>query len=259
MPGEKCIRALIVDDEPLARERIRDILETDSEIEIIGECASGAEAIEAIERQTPDLVFLDVEMPGKDGFAVLEELGPDRIPAIIFVTAYDQYAVRAFEVYALDYLLKPFDQERFEKALMRAKAHIQNEKSENITERILSALEEIKSKPVHLERLVIKMNGHVFFVKTDDIDWLEAEGNYVRLHAGKESYLLRDTISALEGQLDPKRFVRVHRSAIVNVDRIQELQAWFHGEYRIILREGVQLTLSRSYREKLHELLGRPL
>jgi two-component system LytT family response regulator len=248
-----------VDDEPLARERIRDILETDSEIEIIGECASGEEAIEAIERQTPDLVFLDVEMPGKDGFAVLEELGPERIPAIIFVTAYDQYAVRAFEVYALDYLLKPFDQERFEKALLRAKAHIQNEKSENITERILSALEEIKSKPVHLERLVIKMNGHVFFVKTNDIDWLEAEGNYVRLHAGKESYLLRDTISALEGQLDPKRFVRVHRSAIVNVDRIQELQAWFHGEYRIILREGVQLTLSRSYREKLHELLGRPL
>jgi len=248
-----------VDDEPLARERIRDILETDSEIEIIGECAGGDEAIEAIERQTPDLVFLDVEMPGKDGFAVLEELGPERIPAIIFVTAYDQYAVRAFEVYALDYLLKPFDQERFEKALQRAKAHIQNEKSENITERILSALEEIKSKPVHLERLVIKMNGHVFFVKTNDIDWLEAEGNYVRLHAGKESYLLRDTISALEGQLDTKRFVRVHRSAIVNVDRIQELQAWFHGEYRIILREGVQLTLSRSYREKLHELLGRPL
>lgn len=259
MPGQKCIRALIVDDELLARERIRDILESDSEIEIIGECAGGQEAIEAIERQTPDLVFLDVEMPGKDGFAVLEELGPDRIPAIIFVTAYDQYAVRAFEVYALDYLLKPFDRERFEKALLRAKAHIQNEKSENITERILSALEEIKSKPVHLERLVIKMNGHVFFVKTDDIDWLEAEGNYVRLHAGKESYLLRDTISALEGQLDPKRFVRVHRSAIVNVDRIQELQAWFHGEYRIILREGVQLTLSRSYREKLHELLGRPL
>ncbi|MGA9772664.1 MAG: LytTR family DNA-binding domain-containing protein [Blastocatellia bacterium] len=259
MSGEKCIRALIVDDEQLARERIRDILETDSQIEIIGECASGEEAIEAIERQTPDLVFLDVEMPGKDGFAVLEELGPSRIPAIIFVTAYDQYAVRAFEVYALDYLLKPFDQERFEKALLRAKAHIQNEKSENITARILSALEEIKSKPVHLERLVIKMNGHVFFVKTDDIDWLEAEGNYVRLHAGKESYLLRDTISALEGQLDPKRFVRVHRSAIVNIDRIQELQAWFHGEYRIILREGVQLTLSRSYREKLHELLGRPL
>jgi two-component system LytT family response regulator len=259
MSAVKCIQALIVDDEPLARERIRDMLETDSEIEIIGECASVQEAIEAIDQNPPDLIFLDVEMPGKDGFAMLDELEPGRIPAIIFVTAYDQYAVRAFEVYALDYLLKPFDRERFEKAVRRAKAHVQNEKSENITERILSALEEIKARPVHLERLVIKMNGHVFFVKTEEIDWLEAEGNYVRLHAGKESYLLRDTISALESQMDPRRFVRVHRSAIVNIDRIQELQPWFHGEYRIILREGVQLTLSRSYREKLHELLGRSL
>ena len=259
MSGAKCIKALIVDDEPLARERIRDMLETDPEIEIVRECSSGQEAIEAAEQSSTDLIFLDVEMPGKDGFAVLEELGPERIPAVVFITAYDQYAVRAFEFYALDYLLKPFDQERFEKAVRRAKAHIRNEKSENVTERILSALEEIKSRPVHLERLVIKMNGHVFFVKTEDIDWLEAEGNYVRLHAGKESYLLRDTISALESQLDPKRFVRVHRSAIVNIDRIQELQPWFHGEYRIILGEGVQLTLSRSYREKLHELLGRQL
>lgn len=259
MSGATCIRALIVDDESLARERIRDMLAADDEIEILGDCANGQEAIEAIKHHAPDLVFLDVEMPGIDGFAVLETLQPATLPVIIFVTAYDQYAVKAFEVYALDYLLKPFDRERFEKAVRRAKAHIQNEKSEHITQRILSALEEIKTKPVHLERLVIKMNGHVFFVKAEEIDWLEAEGNYVRLHAGKESYLLRDTISALETQLDPKRFVRVHRSAIVNVDRIQELQPWFHGEYRIILREGVQLTLSRSYREKLHELLGRPL
>jgi two-component system LytT family response regulator len=181
------------------------------------------------------------------------------MPAIVFVTAYDQYAVRAFEVYALDYLLKPFDRERFEKALERAKSHIVTDKSENMSRRILDALEQIKSKPTHLERLVIKMNGHIFFVRAEEIDWLEAEGNYVRLHTGKESYLLRDTISALESQLDPKRFVRVHRSAIVNIDRIQELQPWFHGEYRIILREGVQLTLSRSYKEKLHEILGRPL
>jgi len=259
MPGVTCIRALIVDDEPLARERICEMLQSDPEMEVIGECASGQQAVEAIRQDSPDLVFLDVEMPGKDGFAVLEELEPERIPVVVFVTAYDQYAVRAFEVHALDYLLKPFDQERFEKTLRRAKTHLQNEKSENITERILSALEEIKARPVHLERLVIKMNGHVFFVKTEEIDWLEAEGNYVRLHAGKESYLLRDTISALESQLDPKRFVRVHRSAIVNIDRIQELQPWFHGEYRIILREGVQLTLSRSYREKLHDLLGRSL
>jgi len=259
MSGAKCIRTLIVDDESLARERIRDMLASDPAIEIVSECANGDEAIEAIQRLSPDLVFLDVEMPGVDGFAVLDGLPPDRIPTIIFVTAYDQYAVRAFEVYALDYLLKPFDRERFEKALARAKEHITSERSDALSERILRAIEDIKTKPVHLERLVIKMNGHVFFMKAEEIDWLEAEGNYVRLHSGKESYLLRDTISALEAQLDPKRFIRVHRSAIVNVDRISELQPWFHGEYRIVLREGVQLTLSRTYREKLHELLGRPL
>jgi two-component system LytT family response regulator len=235
------------------------MLAEDPEIQILEECANGEEALEAIQKYSPDLIFLDVEMPGMDGFAVIEEMDAESMPAIVFVTAYDQYAVRAFEVYALDYLLKPFDRERFDKALERAKSHIVTEKSENMSRRILDALEQIKSKPTHLERLVIKMNGHIFFVRAEEIDWLEAEGNYVRLHTGKESYLLRDTISALESQLDPKRFVRVHRSAIVNIDRIQELQPWFHGEYRIILREGVQLTLSRSYKEKLHELLGRPL
>ena len=254
-----CIRTLIVDDESLARERIRDMIDSDSGIEIIAECGNGHEAIEAIQQLSPDLVFLDVEMPGIDGFGVLEALPPRQIPTVIFVTAYDQYAVRAFEVYALDYLLKPFDQERFDKAIERAKTHISSEQNEDLSKRILSALEEIKTKPVHLERLVIKMNGHVFFIKAEEIDWLEAEGNYVRLHAGKESYLLRDTISALESQLDSKKFIRVHRSAIVNIDRITELQPWFHGEYRIILRQGVELTLSRTYREKLHELLGRTL
>lgn len=259
MSGATCIRTLIVDDESLARGRIRDMLACDASIEIVAECANGEEAIESIQQYSPDLVFLDVEMPGVDGFAVLEGLPADQMPAVIFVTAYDQYAVRAFEVYALDYLLKPFDQERFDKALNRAKAQITSERSDAMSERILRAIEDIKTKPVHLERLVIKMNGHVFFMKAEEIDWLEAEGNYVRLHSGKESYLLRDTISALESQLDPKKFIRVHRSAIVNVDRIAELQPWFHGEYRIVMREGVQLTLSRTYREKLHELLGRPL
>ena len=258
MSSSTCIRTLIVDDESLARERIRDMV-ADPDIHIIADCGNGEEAIEAIQQYSPDLVFLDVEMPGIDGFAVLEALPADRMPTMIFVTAYDQYAVRAFEVYALDYLLKPFDQERFDKALGRAKEQIASERNEVLGQRILRAIEDIKTKPVHLERLVIKLNGHVFFMKAEEIDWLEAEGNYVRLHSGKESYLLRDTISALESQLDPKRFIRVHRSAIVNVDRISELQPWFHGEYRIVLREGVQLTLSRTYREKLHELLGRPL
>jgi len=259
MSGSPCIRTLIIDDESLARERIRNMLGSDPQIDVVADCANGHDAIEAIQRYSPDLVFLDVEMPGIDGFGVIEALPPGRIPTIIFVTAYDQYAVRAFDVYALDYLLKPFDQERFDKAVSRAKVQISSQRNDSLSERILSALEEIKTRPVHLERLVIKMNGHVFFIKAEEIDWLEAEGNYVRLHAGKESYLLRDTISALESQLDPKKFIRVHRSAIVNIDRITELQPWFHGEYRIILSEGVQLTLSRTYREKLHELLGRPL
>src|SRR4030095_14399335 len=259
MSGSACIRTLVVDDESLARERLCDMLRADPQIAVIAECSNGQDAIDAIQLHSPDLVFLDVEMPGIDGFGVIEALPPERIPTIIFVTAYDQYAVRAFEIYALDYLLKPFDQERFEKALERARMHTSTQRSEALSQRILSALEEIKTRPVHLERLVIKMNGHVFFIKAEEIDWLEAEGNYGRLHRGKESYLLRDTISALESQLDPKRFIRVHRSAIVNIDRITELQPWFHGEYRIILREGVQLTLSRTYREKLHELLGRPL
>src|SRR5215813_7885208 len=259
MPGASCIRTLIVDDEVLARDRLRDLLRDDPEIEIVGECRNGREAIKAIQEHSPDVVFLDVEMPGIDGFGVISALEASPIPAIVFVTAYDQYAVKAFEVFAVDYLLKPFDQERFEVALARAKKHIAAEGGETMTRRILDALEQINSKPQHLERLVIKMNGHVFFIKADEIDWLEAEGNYVRLHAGKESYLLRDTITALEKQLDPKVFVRVHRSAIVNIDRIKEMQPWFHGEYRIILREGVELTLSRNYKDKLHGVLGRSL
>ena len=253
------IRVLIVDDEPLARERISDLLATDPQIDIVGQCSNGREAVRAVQKLSPDLLLLDIEMPEKDGFAVLEAISPDKMPAVIFVTAYDQYAVRAFEVYALDYLLKPFDRERFERALERAKAQVLGERNGDLSLRILAALDEIKTRQVYLERLVIKTNGHVFFLKTDEIDWIEAEGNYVRLHTSKESYLLRDTISALEAQLDPKKFLRVHRSAIVNIDRVQEMQPWFHGEYRIILRGGSQLTLSRSYREKLHELLGRPL
>jgi two-component system LytT family response regulator len=253
------IRILIVDDEPLARERIRDMLKNDPEVELLDECANARDAIAAVLKHTPDLLILDVQMPGKNGFAMLEELGPERTPPVIFLTAYDQYAVRAFEVYALDYLLKPFDQERFDKAMRRAKAHIRSSESEDLSQRLLAALEQIKSRPTYLERLVIKNNGHLFFLKTEEVNWFEAEGNYVRLHAGKESCLLRDTISSLETQLDPKKFVRVHRSAIVNIDRIQELQPWFHGEYRILMQDGAQLTLSRSYRDKLNELLGKSL
>lgn len=257
MDREECIRVLIVDDEPLSRERVRDMLRDDPDIEVIGECVNGPEAIEVAKSEVPDLIFLDVEMPGKNGFEVMEALGQELTPAIILITAYQQYAVQAFEVSALDYLLKPFDHARFDKAVQRAKARILGGKSRSLDRQILSALEEIKHREEHLDRLVIKTDGHVFFVRAKEIDWIQAEGNYVRLHVGKRSYTLRDTISGLESQLDPKSFLRVHRSAIVNIDRIQELQPWFHGEYRVVMQDGAELTLSRTYRERLTGVFAR--
>ncbi|HZS06976.1 MAG TPA: LytTR family transcriptional regulator DNA-binding domain-containing protein [Blastocatellia bacterium] len=259
MAETKRISAVIIDDEPLGRTVIREMLRGDAEIAIVGECANGHEAVEAIDDKHPDLIFLDVQMPEVDGFDVLTALDARRLPVVIFVTAYDQYAVRAFEVHAVDYLLKPFDRERFDKALQRAKSYIRLERNGEVNERILALLEEQKAKTKYLERLVVKAGGRVFFLKTDEIDWIEAEGNYVCLHVRKESYLLRETISGLEAQLDPKKFPRIHRSQIVNIDRIQELRPWSHGEYHVILHNGTELTLSRSYRERLHELLGKTL
>jgi two-component system LytT family response regulator len=255
----KTIRAVIVDDEPLGRTVIREMLRRDPDFSVVGECANGHEAIAAISDERPDLVFLDVQMPEVDGFAVLAGLEAERLPMIIFVTAYDQYAVSAFDHHAVDYLLKPFDRERFGKALQRAKLQLQRESASdvsNINRRILALLEEQRARTKYLERLVIKTNGRVFFLKTEEIDWISAEGNYVNLHVKKDSYLLRETISSLEVQLDPQKFARIHRSQIVNIDRIRELRHWSHGEYQVILHDGSELMLSRSYREKLHGLLG---
>jgi two-component system LytT family response regulator len=247
---------LLVDDELLARELLREMLQGDSQVEIVGESVNGSEAIESIRLHSPDLIFLDVQMPGLGGFEVLEALGKDA-PYVIFVTAYDQYAVRAFEVNALDYLLKPFDQERFDVALQRAKAQIMSGRNGGADQRILALLEEIKAGNKYLERLVIKGGGRIYFLETAEIDWIEAEGNYVSVHSAKKSHLLRETISSLEAQLDPKKFVRIHRSSIVRLDHIQELQPWFHGEYRIILHDGTQLTLSRNFKDKLQAALGK--
>ncbi|HEY7911544.1 MAG TPA: LytTR family DNA-binding domain-containing protein [Blastocatellia bacterium] len=259
MTNGRKIRAVIVDDEPLARRRIRRMLAADTEIEIIEDCSNGREAIEVIGKNNPDLVFLDVQMPEVDGFAVLQAISPEKMPLVIFVTAFDRYAIKAFEVYALDYLLKPFDRQRFEKSLQRAKSRLMSERAGDLGQRALSLLEELKARSSHIERLVIKSGGRAFFLKIDEIDWIEAEGKYVRLHVGKESYLLREAISSLEAQLDPKRFPRIHRSSIVNIERIRELQPWFHNEYRVILRDGTELMLSRSFRKKLGELLGSAL
>lgn len=250
------IRVLLVDDESLAREMLREMLQDDLQVTIVGESCNGREALEAIRTHTPDLIFLDVQMPDLGGFEVLEALGKE-IPRVIFVTAYDQYAVRAFEVHALDYLLKPFDQERFDLSWERARAQILRDRDGGTDQRILALLEEMKAGNKYLERLVVKASGRIYFLETAEIDWIEAEGNYVSVHCAKKSHLLRETISSLEAQLDPKKFLRIHRSSIVRIDRIQELQPWFHGEYRIILQNGTQLTLSRNYRDKLQEALGR--
>lgn len=254
------IRTLVVDDEPLAREKIRAFVEGDPEIEIVGECSNGAEAVAGVRQLAPDLLLLDIQMPERGGFEVLEALNGERPPAVIFVTAYDQYAVRAFEVHALDYLLKPFDRERFGAAIGRAKEHLRGVKGgEGIDRKILDLLEELRAEKRYVERLVVKDAGRVFFLETDEIDWVEAEGNYINVHTSKKSHLLRDTISGLEAQLDPRKFVRIHRSAIVNIGRIKELQPWTHGEYHVILRDGTQLTLSRNYRENLRNVLGNNL
>jgi two-component system LytT family response regulator len=250
------IRTLIVDDEPLARQRLRTLLDAEADIELVGECADGPQAVAALEEQRPDLLFLDVQMPGLDGFGVLEAVGGKPLPAIIFVTAYDRYALRAFEVHALDYLLKPFDRERFRKALDRARAQLHKDQGADASQKLLALLEGVKETRKPVERLVVKSGSRVSFVRVEEIDWIEAAGNYVRLHVGGDIHLLRETMNRLEGRLDAGQFKRIHRSTIVNVERIQELHPSFHGDYIVRLRGGHELTLSRGYRDRLQELLG---
>jgi two-component system LytT family response regulator len=269
-----------VDDEPLARQRLRSLLKNEPDFEIVSECANGREAVAAIRDLEPDLVFLDVQMPGMNGFGVLEAVGPDRMPPVIFVTAYDSYALRAFEVHALDYLLKPFDRDRFGKALKRVKEEMSARMNQQAGEKLAALLEqartdepgslagklkeasskhlqeEVQKGRKSLDRLVIKSAGRVFFLRADEIDWIEAAGNYLRLHSGGETHLLRDTMNNLEARLNPAKFVRIHRSTIVNLERIKELNLMFHGDYLVVLQDGTELTLSRSYRPKLQELLG---
>ena len=251
------IRTVIVDDEPLGRERVRALLSGDPEIDVIEECPDGRRAVTAIERSSPDLVFLDVQMPEMDGFAVLDAIAGDRMPVIIFVTAYDHYAVQAFEVHALDYLLKSFDRERFQAALQRAKEEIHRSKTGVLNERLVGLLEDLQTKQKRLTRLVVKSGGRIVFLRVDEIDWVEAADNYVRIHAGRESHLIRETLQSLEGRLNPEKFLRIHRSTLVNLDRIRELQPIFHGDYLVKLNDGTELTLSRNYREKLLEPLSQ--
>lgn len=251
------IKALIVDDEAIARERVRRFLSAESDIEILGECRNGREALLAIKKLSPDLIFLDVQMPEMNGFEVLNAVGKQALPAVVFVTAYDQFAIRAFEVHALDYLLKPFNRERFRRSLNHARAHLGRGRQGSTDEQLLSLLEDIKAGPKYAERLVIKTTGRVYFLKTVEIDWIEACGNYVNLHAGSEKHMLREAISHLEGRLDPDKFLRIHRSRLVNIDRIKELTPLFNGDYTVTLQDGTELTLSRTYRDRLQSLFEK--
>lgn len=248
------IKTLIVDDELLARERVRRFLRDEKQIEVVGEAANGAEAIEFIKKEKPELVFLDIQMPEKNGFEVIKSLDAKTIPTIVFVTAYDQYALQAFDASALDYLLKPFNRERFSRAVARAREHIENKQRGNLDERIASLIADLKTEKKYLERLVVKSVGRVFFLKTDEIDWIEAAGNYLKLHVGRESHLIRETMNAIEAKLDPDKFLRIHRSTIVNIDRIKELHPMFSGDYDVVLQTGAKITLSRNYRERFLEL-----
>lgn len=249
------IRTLIVDDESLARDRLRDLLQKEPDIEIVGECADGRAALASIERERPDLIFLDIQMPELDGFGVLEALRAEPPPLIVFVTAFDQFALRAFEVHAVDYLLKPFDRERFQTALRHAVTQLRHREASSFDQRQSALLTELKPANKTPERLAVKKSdGRVVLVKIKDIDWVEAAHNYVELHVGKDSHLVRETLNTIEARLAPENFVRISRSVIVNVERIKELQPLFYGEYVITLHNGARLTLSRRYRDKLPQL-----
>jgi len=244
------IRALIVDDEPLARKGIRRLLGSE-DLQIVGECVDGLEAVEAIQAKRPDLVFLDIQMPGLDGFGVLEAIGPAAMPVVIFVTAYDLHAMRAFEVHAVDYLLKPVTPDRLSIALERARALMRQPRSVELTRKLDALLQTLKPPKKVLERIIIKSIGKVTVVPVEEIDWIEAEGDYVKLHTAERSHLLREKISALEEKLDNGAFMRIHRSTIVRVEHVRELRPLVNGDHVVVLQNGRQLSLSRKFREQV--------
>jgi two-component system, LytTR family, response regulator len=247
------LKVMIVDDEPLARQSIRLLVDMDPELTVAGEC-SGIDAAASILRESPDILFLDVQMPEVDGFDVLDEIGPGAVPAVVFVTAYDQYAIRAFEVHALDYLLKPFDDRRFAMAVERAKQQARGTR-QGPDERLVQLL---SARPGgYVRRFLVRIRDKVLLIRADDVDWIEAADYYASLHVGGKTHLLRETMTDLEKQLDPERFVRVHRSAIVNVERVQEIHPLFRGDSVLVLQDGTQIRLSRGRREEFERRLRK--
>lgn len=262
------IRTIIVDDEPAARRGIRLLLERDGAVEIVGEAGGGVEAAELIQREKPDLAFMDVQMPGCDGFAALAKIDSAAAPAIVFVTAYDEHALRAFEVSAVDYLLKPYDDSRFAAALQRGKDEVRRRQADTVNSRLTQLLDylqrsgaaaaPVKEDPAG-DRILIKSSGEIFFLKAEEIDWIEAEGDYMKFHVAGRAHLMRETMARLEARLDPKRFIRIHRSTIVNIDRLRKLSPSFAGEYAVILQDGTKLKLSRGYHERIATLMKESL
>ena len=243
------IRTLIVDDEPLARERIRTLLQQEPDVEVVHECANGEEAVTAVRNYRPDLMFLDVQMPGMDGFAVLRGLEPEHTPLIIFVTAYDQHALKAFEVHALDYLLKPFKQSRFKETVQHVRQVLASRKPGALPENLLALLEQTRTPREYLSRIPVREGERLFFVKTGQIEYIESAGNYLVLHAGKANHVVRDTLTALEEKLNPRQFFRISRSVLVNLEQIKEIQPLFKGDHAVLLHNGKQLTMTRGVRE----------
>ncbi len=249
------IRALIVDDEPLPRERIRALLEPHGEIEVVGECEDGEEAVTAIEAESPDLVFLDIQMPELDGFEVVSALRSEQLPAIIFVTAYDEYAIKAIEVDAIDYLLKPVSPERFEQALERATSRLATDATPESNSKLFDFLDRVRAERGFVKRFVVRKGSKLSFVRIADVDWIDVTSNYIRLHVAGTRHLVRQTLKSVEGQLDPDVFIRVHRSIIINVDRVESVEPHLHGEYEVAMQDGTRFTTSRSYSSRLRALL----
>jgi two-component system LytT family response regulator len=265
-PGAARYRAVIVDDEPAARRGVRLLLERDAEIEIVGEVGTGDEAAALMARERPDVAFLDVQMPGGDGFEALAKIDPAGAPAIVFVTAYDEHALRAFKINAVDYLLKPFDDLRFGAALQRAKAAARRRRDETMDSRLAKLMNYLKHDPARAaateraeakphDRILVKSSGEIFLLKAEEIDWIEAEGDYMKFHVAGRGHLMRETMARLEARLDGRRFIRIHRSTIVNIDRVKKLSPSFTGEYAVVLSDGTKLRLSRGYHDRVAALL----
>lgn len=261
MPDEsmtETIRTLIVDDEPLARQHLRALLADEHDIEVIGECGNGRDAVSVIKRDNPALVLLDIQMPELDGLAVVDEVGAEAMPMTIFVTAHDEYAVKAFDAHALDYVMKPVDRDRFHEAIERAKERLRDDETDPAP--LAGLVDQLRAEGgLTPRRIALKRDGRLLFVRIDDIDWIEAADDHVIVHAGREAYRQRDTLTRLEQRLPSHKFLRVHRSSIVNVDRIREMQPWFQGDFVLIMADGTRVTTGRSYRERVREFIERSL